>query len=306
MPPPARDDLAARISRAFTAGKLDLSTRPGAPNPGWPGMPEVRAAERLRSIGTSDVDLRTWLTLVAGLDRARDADRLWDCAASLVERAPWTIRPDDVVRRSVTELTDALRTAGVSQRHSQDTYIWRVVAESLARQASPTVHAALVDGTGSAPALLDAIATKTRDGTALFPYLSGPKVGPMWIRMLVVPGRARIERLDVLPVSVDVQVKKVGEHLGLTTTRGVDVEKCRAQIQDAWREQVESNGVAGPPELGSTCAALDPALWFFGKWGCTPCERAGRSLPIADVCAGCDGTFAAASSAKAKRSVEPA
>ena len=31
------------------------------------------------------------------------------------------------------------------------------------------------------------------------------------------------------------------------------------------------------PDL-EAAAALDPALWFYGKWGCTFCERAGRRL----------------------------
>ena len=31
--------------------------------------------------------------------------------------------------------------------------------------------------------------------------------------------------------------------------------------------------------IANTAAALDPALWFFGKWGCTRCEQAGRLPP---------------------------
>ena len=42
-----------------------------------------------------------------------------------------------------------------------------------------------------------------------------------------------------------------------------------------------------PDSTANACAALDPALWFFGKWGCTFCEQAGQKLPIHPVCDGC-------------------
>jgi dihydrofolate reductase len=82
-----------------------------------------------------------------------------------------------------------------------------------------------------------------------------------------------------------VQVRKVTEYLGLTATHGWPLEEARPVIQAAWRQQVDEFGAdaAGPPK--DTCAALDPALWFFGKWGCTFRERSGRQLPIHSACA---------------------
>ena len=41
--------------------------------------------------------------------------------------------------------------------------------------------------------------------------LAGPKVGPMWVRMLTVPGGAEIRGIEVLPGAADVQVRKVAE-----------------------------------------------------------------------------------------------
>ncbi len=43
----------------------------------------------------------------------------------------------------------------------------------------------------------------------------------------------------------------------------------------------------GADGRGDTSAALDPALWFFGKWGCTYCERVKRKVQISDVCREC-------------------
>jgi hypothetical protein len=68
---------------------------------------------------------------------------------------------------------------------------------------------------------------------------------------------------------------------------GENSRTCAASIQQAWRHDVESHGTGGVEPIADTCAALDPALWFFAKWGCTFCERAGRQLPISEICAGC-------------------
>lgn len=105
--------------------------------------------------------------------------------------------------------------------------------------------------------------------------------------MLIWPGDARLEGVRDIEAAVDVQVRKVTEYLRVTFTRGRDLEEVRTLIQQAWRADVERHGAAGPDPLANTCAGLDPALWFFGKWGCSACERAGRRLPIAKVCSEC-------------------
>ena len=47
-----------------------------------------------------------------------------------------------------------------------------------------------------------------------------------------------------------------------------------ARVNPAFR----SGDIGGPPGVAGTCAALDPALWFFGKYGCSHCEKMGRRV----------------------------
>jgi len=79
-----------------------------------------------------------------------------------------------------------------------------------------------------------------------------------------------------------VQVRKVTEYLGVTDTGGLDLALARPRIQAAWKQDVLAHGAAGPSALEGTQAALDPALWFWAKWGCTRCERARRRMPVGD------------------------
>ena len=280
--------LAREITAAFAAGRFDLSARANPPPVGWAGMPEVAVADRLRAAGADDVAVRLVLTFTAAMDRARDADRLWFRSADLYQTTPWPFDPDAVTGRRLTDLTDVLRTFGVSQRHGADAAAWRTIAETMSqRDAAPVVYDAVFEGRGDARELLAALRGRTNAGSDRFPFLRGPKIGPMWVRMLAHPGGAAITSLEILPVAVDVQVRKVTEYLGVTATEGLDLEAARPVIQRAWESDVRQNGAVGPPDLDGTAAALDPALWFYGKWGCTFCERAGRKLPISHACDRC-------------------
>jgi hypothetical protein len=280
-----RADVSRRLTAAFVRGELDLRARPDAPSPGWHSMPEVRAVGQLREAGAGHGDIRTFLTLVAALDRARDADRLWDAGANLFLSDPWVYTPSLVTSRPLTSLADALRESRVSQRHGIDTYAWRTICESL-QQSSP-VSDVVGTGDGDTATLLAAVRAETPSGTPLYPLLRGEKISTMWVRLLAHPGGASIRGLAGLPVAVDVQVRKVTEYLGVAATAGLQLDFARPLIQAAWRRQVAEYGAVGPQPIDGTSGALDPALWFFAKWGCTTCERHGRRRPISDVCDCC-------------------
>ena len=143
------------------------------------------------------------------------------------------------------------------------------------------------DGHAVASDLLDAVQESSPGGHAYYPLLRGPKIGLMWVRMLANPGGARIENIETIPVAVDVQVRRVTENLGVADTRDLDLERARPIIQDAWAVAVAEADLGGPDGIADTCAALDPALWFYAKWGCSHCESVGRRVPIGGACEGC-------------------
>jgi hypothetical protein len=282
----AVEGLARKITEDFANGALDLSQRVDAPPPTWQSMPEFIAERGLEELGASPRELRAFVTLLAAMDRARDADRLWRNGLVLFRNERWPFDPALCRQRSLSELRDALAISGVSQRHGPDAAAWRLISEALVDRGAPfAVRRAIDEGIGEAPDLLDAVRASKGAGRPWFPFLSGPKISEMWVRLLVVPGGARITNLKVLKVAVDVQVRKVTEYLGVTDTGGHSLEKVRGVIQDAWEAQ--ANEVVGPNEIEGTAAGLDPALWFMGKWGCTFCERWKRKAPISRACEHC-------------------
>jgi hypothetical protein len=239
--------VASAISSGFTGRSLDLSKRVNAAPVGWDGLPESFLASELRRRGESDAFVRLAITFLAAMDRARDADKLWRRGLALHKSARWTFDLAEVVARQLSELADALLSAGVSQRHLPDSAAWRRIAEAL-RDSDPEhpVTTLIETGTGSAPLLFDDLHSRTTSGSPRFPLLGGPKIAPMWIRMMVFPGNASVSQLEVVPVAVDVQVCRVTEFLGVADTRGLALEDARPKITRAWRDQATAGEVIAP------------------------------------------------------------
>jgi hypothetical protein len=281
------DGIARKITTAFSRGEFK-SKRPGAPlTNGWVAMPEVHQAHELKAWGAEDMAIRHFITFTAAMDRSRNADVLWEASKRLFKKDPWLYQPKEVAIRPLGDLQKLLKENKVSQRHDVDSEAWRTIGTTLSHPSIvPAVTRAIVEGQGDARVLLKELEGKS--GSApMFPLLKGPKIGLMWVRMLVCPGNANISSLEIIPVAVDVHVRKVTEYLGVSDTRGEVLENVREKIQQAWAKDVRENGAEGPGLLSNTSSAVDPAVWFLGKWGCTHCENSRRKVPIANVCGSC-------------------
>lgn len=313
--------IAQLIAEDFFGDRLELASRDmSVEGRTWLGMPEVEAvhglqsseaaregeqdSSRLYSVRTSahirarggnDRAVRLFLTFVSAMDRARDATQLWRAAMRLYQERPATFDPEHVAGLEVDALLQVLRSAAVSRRHRPDTAAWHQIATSLAHGPLSPVRRLIETGRGDAQELLRDLTTRDEEGLTRFPLLRGPKIRLMWIRMMVNPGQALIDRIETIPVAVDVQVRRVTENLGVTATRGLRLRKAKPIIHQAWMEAVSEADIRGPPGIAGTCAALDPALWFFGKHGCGHCEKAKRKVRFGRACDHCV-LFAEASS----------
>ena len=278
--------LAKLIAEDFYDDRLDFSARGGADGPLWSRMPEVECAGRLRGLGASDRTVRLYLTFVSAMDRARDATRLWRAGARLFERHPWVFDPVAASSKPREALSAVLSKSGVTQRHGQDVDAWCRIAGRLAAGSGPVCR--VIDrGVGDARELLQELCSDDRTGRPRFPMLRGPKLGPMWVRIMASPGGAAVRGMDTIDVAVDVQVRRVTENLGVTDTVGLALKEARPMIQSAWRDAVARTRFDGPSGIAGTCAALDPALWSFGKYGCSHCKKKGRPVPFGRACNHC-------------------
>ena len=272
--------LAELLAADFYEKGLDLRSRKGVPDrAGWDTLPEVCAVRQMKAQSVPDDVVRLFLTFVSAMDRARDSTGLWRAGMALFGSHPRVFDPGQVVETSFSTLQDLLKEFGVSQRHGHDTRAWRCIATSLVAGDGSHMHRVIHHGIGDALELLKEVDS--------LPMLRGGKVGPMWIRILAEPGGAKITRLEKIQVAVDVHVLRITENLGVASTRGLRSDEERSKVQEAWYEAAAQADFGGPSRIAGTCAALDPALWSFGKYGCSHCEKAGVRLPIGRTCDHC-------------------
>ena len=287
--------IAQLIAEDFFGDTLDLASRDmsheatalteSAEGRTWSGMPEVEAVHAMGS--ADDRVVRLFLTFISAMDRARDATQLWRAGMDLYEVRPETLDPQHVTRLEFATLHERLKSTGVSRRHRPDTRAWLQIANSLSTGPRSPVRRLIDAGRGDAQELLSDLKTRDASGRPRFPMLRGPKLGPMWVRIMSNPGRAVIDRIETIPVAVDVQVRRATENLGVTATHDLPLRKAKPVIHQTWLEAVSEVEIGGPPGIAGTCAALDPALWFFGRHGCGHCEKANRRLRFGRACDHC-------------------
>ena len=187
--------MAEVIASDFYDDRLDLSARDGVPGSTWSNMPEVECAACLRELGASDRTVRLFLTFIAAMNRARDAVRLWNNGVELFQSYPKLFEPAEASAMPVSTIRERLSQSGVSQRHDSDSSAWNTIARSLTAGGNP-VSQAVDSGEGHADELLRYLRSSC-GGRSRFPLLRGPKIGPMWVRMLVDPGGAKIDAISV-------------------------------------------------------------------------------------------------------------
>ncbi len=273
--------LVSMLVEDFSQQRFDLSARDVVTDEPAPGVEEV---EDMREHGVSDRTVRLFSTFIMAMNYQRKSAPLWRNGHVLFKARPEFYDPGYISTLSHGSLRRTLADFRVSQKHERDTRAWNGIAQSL-REEGP-VRRLIDEGAGDATELLGDLRSRGK-GRNRFPHLRGAKLAPMWIRVVAEFGRVEIAGINtVLPVAVDVHVRRATENLGVTETRSLSLDKATPEIQDAWREAVMAARESG---THVTCSMLDPILWYFGKYGCSHCEVVSRRIPISlgRACAGC-------------------
>jgi len=283
MPAISPVSLAESIASDFFANRLDHASRDMPDVEPWLLIPEVGAAQQLRNAGASDRAVRRFLTLVCAVDYQTNSDRLWKAAARLHTTRSDLFEPAQVAAMPMDRLHRDLHESGAAGRfHKRNAKSWQKIAGHLASGERSAVRRAIDEGVGCVGDL--------REDLRHFPLLRGEKIGPVWIRIMAIPGKARIARVESIPVGVDSHLRRLTRNLGLLD-KGAEIAKVDAnrdaEIRRIWRDAAHRAKIEGPSELGGGPGALDPALWFFGRYGCKPCEKWAKPVPFGHVCDAC-------------------
>ncbi len=116
-----------------------------------------------------------------------------------------------------------------------------------------------------------------------YPYLRGPKIGPLWIRMLRDNvGIKEIRNVERVPIPVDIHVARATLMTGVV--RGLfkgKLDGLFAHIREAWFESVSSLRVN---DRAMIALDVDEPLWHLSKYGCSNRDGATGFCPVNKIC----------------------
>lgn len=219
-----------------------------------------------------------FITLTVAIDYQRSADQLWDAARATYEDSDtrYLFDPMAVANTGPLKVTADLHRNRLSKKPDQDARTWQTICTTLALHFDGRVEALLQHGNYDALRLLKVISNGG------FPFLKGPKIGPLWVRMLHDNCGVKLSRIAEVPLPVDVHTAQASLQTGAVHTNGYrgPMGPVRESVQRAWREALSGQDTYP--------LRLDEPLWLLSKYGCRktrtwPCECL-SDCPVAQYC----------------------
>lgn len=221
-----------------------------------------------------------FITLTVAIDYMRDADALW--AASRQTFADPTTRylytPRQVAQTTFAKLATDMGKYKLAKKLQKDAEIWRTICLTLVQHFGGDVLALLQQAAFDASRVLETI----RQARYRFPYLKGPKIGPLWVRMLEDSWQGHhFVRLEKLPIPVDIHIGAATLMTGcLHGTFAGPFDEFREAVVQVWSKACQ--GTAYYP------LQFDEPLWHLSRRGCRntpgfPCVHK-RACPVEDFC----------------------
>lgn len=223
-----------------------------------------------------------FITLTVAIDYMRNADQLWQAARRTYADAQtrYLFDPPTVADTGPRRVMQDMQRYGLSRKPEQDAGTWQTISTTLAVHFEGRVEVLVDVAAHDAIRLLELVRSRRHAGG--FPFLKGPKIGPLWVRMLHDNCGLPLVHIADVPLPVDIHTAQATIQTGCVRTgagRGT-MAQLRGAVQQVWRE-----ALAGGPAYP---LRLDEPLWLLSRAGCRvtqtwPCEFRGR-CPVAGQC----------------------
>jgi hypothetical protein len=215
---------------------------------------------------------RMFITLTVSIDYMRDAEVLWAASRRAFEDKDtrYLFYPQEVALVDPARVARDLQRSGVALRPNQDGHIWRTVALTLLEkwQGDPLnlVKAAAHDARG--------VLRMVRSELG-FPFLRGPKISSLWVRMLRDNVGLQLSRMDQVPIPMDIHIGRATLSTGVLRGRfRGTLDQIRPYVEEVWAKGLE----------GSRFIPLDidEPLWHLSRYGCS--KRSPDGCPVTEQC----------------------
>jgi len=205
-----------------------------------------------------------FITLTVSIDYQRDAPALWESSRKTFEdpSTRYLFDPKSLVKTPIEEIINDMEVYQLSKKFNKDAKIWQTVGITFYEKWNGDPRNFLKSCNWDAPLILERLRNDD------YPYLKGPKIGPLWLRMLRDNvGITELKNLDKVPIPVDIHVARA------TLTTGVvkgqfkgKLDKLFEEIRKAWFESVKGLRIKDRPMIALD---MDEPLWHLSKYGCS-------------------------------------
>ena len=276
--PEAGKEIALTLFRKFnsTEGIFGHHTMPEDLLPRWGSDLTASGIKR------GSYEQLMFVTMVVSIDYQRNADQLWAAGRKTFEdeATRWLFYPDKIQPENAKA---SLQKYKLSKKPKKDARIWLTVSSSFRELYDSNPLNLLSECNYDALKIY----RKKLDRTfkQAFPYFSGDKIYPLWIRMLNDNVGISLRNIDQIPIPVDIHTARATFATGclMGQYRG-NISAVAPKIDESWKAAM---ALINDNQLKYRLQ-LDEPLWHLSRYGCT--NRKGNACfmkarcPVGQLC----------------------
>jgi len=213
------------------------------------------------------------VTLTTAINYQRDAPALWKSSIRTFEdeKTRYLFDPRALHETPFERIVEDMQKHGLSKKREKDACFWRTVGVTFHKKWEGDPRNFLQDCDWDAPTVLGRLRSDShRHGGQLkddYPCLRGPKIGPLWLRVLRDNvGVTELRNLESVPVPVDKHIARATLATGVVRGRfSGRLSDLFEDIRAAWFESVKGLYAGNSPMIALD---VDEPLWHLSKYGC--------------------------------------
>lgn len=215
-----------------------------------------------------------FITLTVSIDYQRDANEVWRSSRETFEdeKTRYLFDPTLLCKTEFGKIVADMQKHGLSKKPTRDANIWYTISKTFYTKWNSNPCNFLSACNWDSILILEHLKNdahfennkKIKD----FPNLRGPKIGPLWIRMLRDNvGLLGLKNLDKVPIPVDIHIARASLSIGMVQCKFKGrLSDIFEDIRKSWFEQVEGIVIKNRPMIALD---VDEPLWHLSKYGCS-------------------------------------
>ena len=230
-----------------------------------------------------------FITLTVSIDYQRDAPALWESSRRIFDDSEmkYLFVPKLLHETPFNKIVVDMQKHELSKKPQKDANIWRIVGVTFYKKWGGDPRNFLQDCHWDSSIILARLRSDTHlyNGRLVsdYPYLRGPKIGPLWLRMLRDNvGITQLKNLEHVPIPVDIHIARATLTTGIVRGhfRG-RLDEVFEYIRKAWFESVKGLSIKNRAMIALD---VDELLWHLSKYGCSKRHKITGHCPVYDRC----------------------